>query len=208
MPSFLENIYAEIVSWLSQASYYGGLVSGLLILAFIIIPILNRILIHLTLKHEVSTYGAISNPPPFTEGQKSSLKEALWWWNKQCDGWYISQLSCLDKALTGQKINLADIQRLSDSTQVGKYYNKKYEVSQKTQEAFDALDKSLRETEEKLIKEIEYKKLNSKIIKQVDIVSQNVTLAKYSAIAAVSSALATGLLTYFTFLNRLPPCGP
>lgn len=194
--SLLENISTP----LSETPYYLGLWSGILITVVIFVPVFNKILTHLTFGEELSTHGIVPNPPELTKKQKDDLKDALLWWNKQCDSWYITKLSSVDKALIGEKINLLDIQRIGDATQVGKTFAR-YKQPKETQEIFDEFKKSLSKIECKLKKEIDYRRLNHKITKEIDTLSKQLKIAKYSAVAAIASAIATGLLAYYALVQ-------
>lgn len=190
----------SFVPLLFEASYYLGVVTGVLIAVVILGSVFNRLLTYLTFRYETSTYGAVSNPPELTQEQKNLLTNTLCWWNKQCDSWYITKSICIDKVLAGKKINLIDVQRISDSTQVGKQFGR-FEPSEEIQKVFDEFQISLSKLEEKLQQEVDYKKLNHQLVKEMDILSKQLKIARYSAIAALASAIATGLLTYLTYIK-------
>lgn len=212
---FFRSLFNQLSSWLEMAvnwfsanffpllfevSYYLGVGTGILIGAIIFSFFVNKILTYLTFRHEISALGVVPDPPVLTEVQKKLLKETLFWWNKQCDSWYMTSPACVDKALTGKKINLIDVQRISDSTQVGKDHQR-FVPSKETQKLFDDFQKSLMILDRKLQHEVDYKKLNYKLVKETDILSKQLKIAQYSALAAVASAIATGFLTYLTYMK-------
>lgn len=211
----LHSIYAEISSWLSyenfekifsvlshwlfQGSYYVGIGTGLIISGAILFPLLNKLLTHLTYRYETTTFATVIDPPELTKDQIKLLKDTLYWWNLQCDRWYITEPACVDKALIGQEINLIDVHRLRDSTRVGDLCGKK--ASPETQNIFDDLEKALARTEAELAEKVRFKKIREKLVDDMDVVTKQLSIAKYSAIAAMASAAAAAFTAYITYLN-------
>lgn len=162
-------------------------------------PLLNKLLTRLTYHYETTTSGKVLNPPNLTKNQVELLKETLFWWNKQCDSWYITDSSCVDKALSGQNINLEDVRRIIDATQVGHLHGR--EPSPKDKAAFNKFKKALKQTEKELSAEVSFNKLHKKTIDEIDVLTKQLKIAQYSAMAAIASAFATAFLAYITYKN-------
>ncbi len=88
---------------------------------------------------------------------------------------------------------------LRNSTHVGHLCGKK--APAKTQTAFNKLQKALAKTEEDLRAKVKFKKSRKKLLDEMDIMSKQLNIAKYSAIAAIASAVATAFLAYITYMN-------
>lgn len=212
---FLNSVYKEVISWFSyesiestfsivshwffQASYYVGIGTGMIISMVILAPLLNRLLTRLTYHYETTTFGQVPNPPKLTKSQIELLKETLFWWNKQCDSWYITDSACVDKALNGQEINLVDVRRIRDATQVGHMCGKKPPPKAKT--AFNKFEQVLAQAEKELSAEVSFKKSRKKLVQEMDVMTKQLKIAQYSAIAAIASACATAFLAYITYKN-------
>jgi hypothetical protein len=195
----------QVLMWLSDNAYYLGLWSGIAIALAILFPLLNMLLTHLTYKYEISTYGNVPNPPSFTEEQKMLLKKALFWWGRQCDRWYTTTDKKVDELLNGRDINLVDFERIGDATQVGKLYGVN-KPSEEVQSVFDELQKAMIPVEMRLRDEVKYKKTNQSLIKEADVLGRQLNIARYSAIAAIASTIATMFLTYIAYLDSISKC--
>ena len=198
---FKINAYVdEILTWFTQAAYYGGLGSGALISLFVFSLMLNKLLLHLTYKYEVSTFGNVQNIPLLSDEQKNLLKKAVYFWDNQCDGWYTTTSHSVDKLLNGQDINVIDFRRIGEATQIGNWENR-YKTTEKNQAVFDELYKVMMPVKLKLENEVEYKKINQNLIKDADVLGRQLKIAHYSAVAAIASALASAFLAYITYLQ-------
>lgn len=116
-----------------------------LILFLTLVHYFNKYLAYLTLRYEVETFGKLENPPVLKNDQKSKLKDILFWWDNQCDGWYTTRPKSVDVVLSGEQINLVDVIRIRDATQVSKQgYGVQFKVNSDTQSVFDDLHDALK----------------------------------------------------------------
>ncbi len=204
LSSFFEGVkervnFLTLIDWMFQLPYLIGMGVGVIIGLFS----LNKLLVRLFMGHEVSTFGVVENPPKLSGKQIATLKESLYWWNRQCDRWYITEPSSVDKIYTARKINLVDVQRISDAIRHGDMFVK---ISKKDKAKFKLLDECLVKTERLLIDEINYKKTHAKVIDELDTLSKQLKITHYAAMAAIASAVATGVMAYMSYSEAINPC--
>lgn len=153
-------------------------------------PLYNHLLTILLNKDSYKTT-EVAKIPELTDEEKIRLKNLLFWGNKAADRRYQSPSSTIDKLEKGESLNLLDYERIHWGLTC--YPDK---IQDEDQKKFKEINSIILETCKKIDKKISVKKQYEKLVKEQDIATVSLKIAKYSMIAAVAAAI-TSFITLF-----------
>jgi|GEM_PF-5821071 len=175
-----------------------GIVLGIPLL-IILIRGIDKICIWLFDRYRNEVFSSIKISE-LTDKQKSALKEGLYKANHNSDRWYEANMDCVDRLSSGKELNLLEMHRLANGLSWFPYLFEDAE----DKPVYEKVRKALWSEIPKLEQKVEEIKRHEKLVAELDVASKQIQIAKWSAVAAGASAIASiavACVAYLQFTN-------